>query len=203
MRLWRYGSHAWWPGAPWARRGEILALKWSDWRGSKITIERAYIQFKDETSGERTLELKSTKEKKEKDIPVPATLVPVLEAHRRHQTEFKRQFGDQYQDHDLIFAHEDGRPLWPNTVSASVSRLMRTLGLPKGANLHSLRHTHASEAQSRGVPLATVSKRLGHSSIRTTADIYSHALDEDDYKAAEAYDDYRRSLEKETNKTVQ
>jgi integrase len=186
-----------------ARRGEILALRWSDWRDGRFFIERNLVQFKDSETGERRLQFKSTKENREKEPPSPETLRRVLEAHRRRQNEFKKQFGSRYEDNDLIFCQEDGRPLYPNTVSASVSRLIRSLGLPPRTSLHSLRHTSASELLSRNVPLATISKRLGHSSIRTTADIYSHALDEDDYKAAEAYDDYRRSLEEATNETVQ
>ena len=186
-----------------ARRGELLALRWSDWRDGQLFIERNLIQFKDKETSERRLKFKTTKENEEHSDPVPQTLVPVLEAHRRRQNEFKRQFGDRYQDNDLIFCQEDGRPLYPNTVSASVSRLIRSLGLPPRTSLHSLRHTSASELLSRKVPLATVSKRLGHSSILTTANIYSHALTEDDYKAADAYDDYRRSLEEATKETVQ
>jgi hypothetical protein len=56
-----------------------------------------------------------------------------------------------------------------------VSLLFRKLKLPKGTSLHSLRHTHASELLDIGVSLPVVSARLGHSSERVTADIYSHA----------------------------
>ena len=53
----------------------------------------------------------------------------------------------------------------PNSVSATVSRLCRTLGLPKGASLHTVRHSHASLLLEKGVDIATVSERLGHSSV--------------------------------------
>jgi len=79
-------------------------------------------------------------------------------------------------DLDLIIANPDGSPLLLNSVSSTVSRLCRRLGLPKGASLHVLRHSHASLLLADGVDLATVSARLGHSSVRTTADIYSHAI---------------------------
>jgi len=45
---------------------------------------------------------------------------------------------------DLVFANPDGTLLKPNSVSASVSLLCGRLGLPKGASLHTLRHTHVS-----------------------------------------------------------
>ena len=50
------------------------------------------------------------------------------------------------------------------------------LGLPQGASLHTVRHSHASLLLEKGVDIATVSERVGHSSVATTAAIYSHAL---------------------------
>lgn len=73
--------------------------------------------------------------------------------------------------------------------SATVSRLCRRLGLPKGASLHVLRHSHASLLLEKGADIATVSERLGHSSVRTTADIYSHAIRGKGQAAAQVWDD--------------
>jgi len=89
---------------------------------------------------------------------------------------------------DLVFANPDGTLLKPNSVSASVSLLCGRLGLPKGASLHTLRHTHGSFLLADGVDLVTVSERLGHSSVRVTADIYSHALRGRDQEAARRWD---------------
>jgi integrase len=100
------------------------------------------------------------------------------------------QFGPDYHaDLDLIFWNPDGTPLKPDSVSASVSLLCRRLGLPKGASLHTLRHSHASILLANGIDLATVSTRLGHSSVRVTADVYSHALRGRDREAAGKWDE--------------
>lgn len=50
-------------------------------------------------------------------------------------------------------------------------RIVRRVGLRGG--LHTLRHTFASHLAQAGVPLYTIAKLLGHSSVETTA-IYAH-----------------------------
>ena len=94
-----------------------------------------------------------------------------------------------HSDLDLIFANPDGTPLRPDSISASVWHLCRRLGLPKGASLHMLRHSHSSVLLANGVDLAAVSARLGHSSVRVTADVYAHALRGRDREAANRWDE--------------
>lgn len=166
-----------------ARRGEVLALRWSDIKGTDIFIDRSVCQTKE------GLVFKGTKTDEPRKVGMPPSLLVSLEAHRLRQDEFRRQFATTYRtDLDLIFANPDGSPLMPNSVSATVSRLCRKLGLPKGASLHVLRHSHASLLLANGVDLATVAARLGHSSVRTTADIYAHAIRGKDHAAALCWD---------------
>lgn len=167
-----------------ARRGEVLALRWSDIKGMIVLIDRSLCQTK------AGLVFKSTKTDEPRKVELPPSAVACLEAHRLRQNEFRRQFGPDYcSELDLIFANPDGTPLMPNSISSTVSRLCRRVGLPKGASLHVLRHSHASLLLADGVDLATVSARLGHSSVRTTADIYSHAIRGKDHAAALSWDD--------------
>lgn len=55
----------------------------------------------------------------------------------------------------------------------------------KHMRFHDLRHTHATLLISNGVNMKVVSSRLGHSSINTTLNLYTHTLSEDDKKASE------------------
>ena len=88
--------------------------------------------------------------------------MPILARHRERQNEFRAQAGPAYRaDLDLIFANQDGTPLRPNSVSGTVSRICKQVGLPKGASLHVLRHSHASQLAERGVDLPTISERMG------------------------------------------
>ena len=84
--------------------------------------------------------------------------------------------GQQRADHGLVFAHEDGGPLRPESVTKRFGQLVREAGL-RPVRLHDLRHGAASLMLAAGVPLAVVSKRLGHSSIGITSDTYSHLLE--------------------------
>lgn len=74
-----------------------------------------------------------------------------------------------------------------------MSALFKRLNVerPKGAALHLLRHAHGSHMIAGGVPLLVVSKRLGHSSVRTTADIYSHEIHGQDDEAVKKWEQYQ------------
>ena len=170
-----------------ARRGEVLALRWSDIQDGRAIITRSLTQTR------QVLEFKGTKTERPRDVKVPASALAVLEEHRKRQDEFRRQFGPEYRtDLDLVFANADGTPLRPNSVSSAVSLLFRRLGLPKGASLHSLRHSHGSHLLAEGVSLPVVSERLGHSSVRTTAEVYAHAIHGQDDEAAQRWDQFQR-----------
>jgi integrase len=95
---------------------------------------------------------------------------------------------------DLVFANPDGTPLKPDSISASVSALFKRLKIPKpkGAALHLLRHTHTSVLLAEGVPLPAVSARLGHSSVRTTQEIYAHMITGQDEEAARKWEEYQK-----------
>ena len=78
---------------------------------------------------------------------------------------------------------------WEEFQHANSPELFRKLKLPKGTSLHPLRHTHASELLDMGVPLPVVSARLGHSSVRVTADVYSHAIHGQDDEAVRRWEE--------------
>jgi integrase len=171
------------------RRGELLALRWSDVVGNRAIIARSLTQTRDR------LEFKDTKTEKPRAIVLPDSAITALKAHRERQDEFRQQFGPTYRiDLDLIFANPDGTPLKPDSISATVSALFKRLKIPKpkGASLHLLRHTHTSILLAQGVPLPAVSARLGHSSVRTTQEIYSHMITGQDEEAARKWEEYQQ-----------
>ncbi|MFJ9444988.1 tyrosine-type recombinase/integrase [Kitasatospora sp. NPDC101235] len=73
----------------------------------------------------------------------------------------------------LVFHRPDGRPLHPEYVLNHFHDLSRDVGVSR-TTIHDLRHLAATISISAGVPLTVVSKTLRHSTLSTTANIYSH-----------------------------
>jgi integrase len=167
-----------------ARRGEMLALRWSD-----IDMRRGLVRItKSLEQTRKGLRLKPTKTGLSRIVPVPKSVVSMLEQLQVEQEENRQFFGTEYRsDLDLVFCAPNGDYLKPDSVTAKACLIAREAGL-KGVGLHTLRHTHGSQLLSAGVPLPTVSKRLGHSSTWVTANIYSHAMLSDELAAAQKWD---------------
>jgi integrase len=76
------------------------------------------------------------------------------------------------------------RPLDPANVTAAFRRVCERQRVT-GVRLHDLRHAHATQLLAAGVPVRTVSGRLGHANAMTTLNVYAHALEESDERAAQ------------------
>jgi integrase len=88
---------------------------------------------------------------------------------------------------DFVFGRPDGQPTSPATVSQAWARMVKQSGLPR-IRLHDSRHTHASLLLEMNVHPKIVQERLGHASIETTLDTYSHVAPGLQQKAAESFD---------------
>lgn len=77
-----------------------------------------------------------------------------------------------------------GRPWAPDRVTRMFVGLRNRLGMD-GLRLHDLRHFAATRLLAAGVPVRTVSGRLGHANAATTHGVYAHFLAESDRVAAD------------------
>ncbi len=111
--------------------------------------------------------------------------IGALLAHRLGQDAERATWGAAWVETGLVFTREDGSGWHPEVVTKRFRELAVEAGL-RPVRLHDLRHGQASLMLAAGVPLAVVSKRLGHSSITITSDTYSHLLDGVGRQAAEA-----------------
>lgn len=92
------------------------------------------------------------------------------------------------QPSDAPMVTVDGSFVRPSSQSRRFTALARSLGLPAGTTMHTLRHTHASMLLYRGVPVETIRARLGHSEVTTTLSLYAHLLEGADRAAANAWE---------------
>ena len=82
---------------------------------------------------------------------------------------------------------EIGTAIGLNLMTRAFKKVVTTSGVPK-LTLHGLWHTHATILLEQDVNPKVVSERLGHDSVATTMDIYSHVLPDMQEKAALAID---------------
>jgi integrase len=155
-------------------RGEVLGLKWSDidLGGGTLSVKRSldvdgtYKSPKNRSS-RRTLKLTTQS-------------LAALGAHKTRQNEERLRKGDGWQDNDLVFPNTLGKPMNAgNFYRRDFQPLLERAGLAdEGFTFHSLRHTFATTLAAKGVHPSTAQKLLGHSDIRMTLAIYTHATDD-------------------------
>lgn len=168
------------------RRGEALGLTWND-----IDLNRGIIDINKSSlyTADKGIFEHDTKTKKSKRvISIPSVTVDVLRAYKVHQTERRLQLGDRWQGSDKVFTTEEGAPLHPDTATKYYHKFAERNGLTN-TKIHALRHTNATLMIANGTDIKTVSKRLGHANITTTGNIYTHAIQTADERAAEALND--------------
>jgi integrase len=176
------------------RRGEILALKWSDLdlQAGMVAVTKSLEQTNE------GLALKSPKTAKgRRTIPLPKLALDGLKQHKVAQAEHRLRLGEVYNDLGLICPTADGSLREPDSFSQSFQIFLRKSGLPQ-VRFHDLRHTHATQLLRQGVHPKVVAERLGHSSITLTLDTYSHVVPGLQEAAARQLDRVLRKAIRET-----
>lgn len=129
----------------------------------------------------------TTKGGRSRTITIDSETVTVLREHRRPQAEERQAAGSAWTDSGgLVFTSRWGEPLYPDTVSALMNKLITEYNNSAGepghpllhARLHDLRHLHATTLLLAGVPVHVVAARLGHADPAATLRVYSHVLRE-------------------------
>lgn len=155
------------------RRGELLGLKWEDieLEAGRLYIKRSLV--KTNAKGVQFSEPKTARSRRM--IPLNVEVVKVLREHRTRQDEEKQKLGENYQDSGMVFCREDGVPIYPDVLNGYFNRYLAKAGLPH-YRVHDLRHTFATLMLKEDVHAKIVQDILGHASISTTLDIYSHVV---------------------------
>ena len=152
------------------RRGEALALQWSD-----VDLDKGTLRVRGTLAridGQILVpEPKTAKSKRFVPISIPAE--QLLRRIQANQAEERLRAGSAWCQTGFVFTTEFGEPCDPRNALRALKVAAVRAGLP-AVGLHTLRHSAASVMLTHGVPLKVVSEILGHSSIAITGDVYGH-----------------------------
>ena len=167
------------------RRGEIMGLKWEkvDFENRRIKIDRALVNSKSKGVIEE-----STKTRDVRYLTLPQESMDLLRQHKREQLRLQLLNGDRWIHSGYVFTTDNGDHMYPDSITNWLNDFSKRHGLPH-INPHAFRHTVASVLLANGTDIVTVSKQLGHASITTTENFYSHIIEENKAKAAECIAD--------------
>jgi integrase len=175
-----FGTYLWVISATGCRRGEVCALRWTDvdLDGRELRVRRSVVHVDGEVRE------KDTKTHASRRLALDEPTVALLRQHRRRQRELALALGVRLAEDAVLFGDPEGRPWRPDVCTNRFGRLRARLGLGR-VRLHDLRHFVASILIDGGIPISTVSTRLGHSQTSTTLDLYTHAIPATDQRAAD------------------
>ncbi|WP_234321073.1 site-specific integrase [Streptomyces katrae] len=130
-------------------------------------------------------------------VAVSPRVATALQHRAQSTTHSRSDPGDPFTG--LVFCRPDGRPLRPHTVLDRLRQLSKEAGVPR-VTVHDLRHLAATITITAGVPLTVVSKTLRHSTLSTTANIYSHLTQQAAREAVDTIDHTLTGAEKSSTR---
>ena len=168
------------------RQMELLGLKWTDLDWNKQTLKIKRQLLKPHGEGVKFSSPKTRYSKR--SIALGAKTIEILRKHNEQQQEEQHKAGEAWKEYGLIFTTQHGTPINPRNLLRDYKKLLHTAGLPP-IRFHDLRHTAASILLNQGVPVITVSRRLGHAKASITLDIYGHLIPSMQTEVAEMIDE--------------
>ncbi|HVB92121.1 MAG TPA: tyrosine-type recombinase/integrase [Acidimicrobiales bacterium] len=187
-----------------ARRGELVALRWSDidLEASTVRIARSLTVVQ----GER--HTGPTKTHASRGLALDPLGVEVLRRQWDYMADLSARAGSPLVDDPFVLSYNANGavPAYPGTFSHRFSKLCETMEAPALKKLrksrpkakredlapadrwpyrfHDLRHFSVTTLIAAGVDVRTVAERHGHARATMTLDRYAHALPERDRAAA-------------------
>ena len=156
------------------RAGEAVALTRSDVSGAAIIVNKTYDPLNKIITSPKTAT-------SNRSVSIQPELRKVINLALDHSR--RRELACGYRS-DLLFASTDGSPANTFTFGRYLNRIAPAV-TSKRVTPHIFRHTHASLLMEAGVPIETISRRLGHENSKVTREIYLHVTERLKEKDAE------------------
>ena len=156
------------------RRGEILALTWSD---LNFETGELYISKQATLVGGRITISEPKTKAAFRNIILPPVMVEVIREYQK----------DAFSHLMFPSRLKPDQPIDPGHIRKRLQVILERAGCKK-VRFHDLRHTFATMSLEHGMDLKTLSTIIGHVSAKTTLNIYTHITSEMQENAAASID---------------
>lgn len=178
------------------RVGELRGLRWDDWNGTTLKIQRQLYAHAHNTG------FGAPKYGEVRTIELPVEAVEVLRQQRVRQAEQRLAAGDSWNDTErsanLIFRQKTGNAHSNCSLARAVKKAGSAIGIPD-LHPHDLRHSYAIAAIRSGADIKTVQHNLGHKSASVTLDVYAAYTTDAGKESAKKLSEYLKNAEKNAN----
>ena len=175
------------------RIGEIQALQWKniDFKKLEISVEGTLVKVDGKEYKKGPTKTKSSI----RTVPLLPDVAKRLKKYKKEQLQYRMMLGAKWQQvkglEDLLFCTAIGRPLSRSVLYHVIDHIIELINHDERMKAkaekrepvvfqhfssHTMRHTFATRALENGISPKVVQELLGHSTIKTTMDIYTHVL---------------------------
>jgi integrase len=173
------------------RKGEALCLTWRD-----IDLKRQLLTVnKTLASGQKGALLiqKPKTTASNRSISLDRDTLEVLKSWKLMQLKELEALGHMNSLDQLVFSTIDNTLMYPRTPQNWLDVFYRKNHHVKRITVHGFRHTHASLLFEAGANMKQVQSRLGHSTIKTTMNVYTHVTKESKEATAEIFSNFMKN----------
>ncbi|MBS9775875.1 MAG: site-specific integrase [Fusobacterium sp.] len=161
------------------RKGELLGLKFEniDFKNNSIIIAQSLISVKDEETKKTHYEVNSYLKnwKSYRELPLSQKVKKLLQERQERIKENKKALKKAYTQKwkDYICVDFEGKVIRYSKLNEMLNKIKKKYGM-KHTSVHMLRHTAATILYLNDVELKDIQHYLGHSTLSTTSEIYTH-----------------------------
>lgn len=179
---------------PRERRITRFAVDGFDFASGRVYLVRSLQRVNRPEKKKSRLELLDTKTRDSgRGIWLPQIVLEKVLAHRTRQDEERKFAGSAWREMGMVFTTRIGSMLDPRNLLDEYFKLRDRTQLPK-IRFHDLRHSAATILKMVGTPDQAIQKLLGHDSVRTTQEFYTHLTLDAEKRAGEKMDEIFRPV---------